>query len=87
MELEGLSFPSPEELPNPGIEPGSPALQIDVLPSEPPGKTGRILRAHLRSTQTETPWWRASNLSSQALQVILDAFPNLETHSARMKNL
>ena len=36
MELEGLSFPSPEELPNPGIEPGSPALQADSLLSQPP---------------------------------------------------
>ena len=32
----GLSFPSPEDLPNPGIEPGAPALQADALPSEPP---------------------------------------------------
>ena len=30
--------PSPEDLPNPGIEPGSPALQADTLSSEPPGK-------------------------------------------------
>ena len=34
----GLPFPSPGDLPNPGIEPRSPALQTDVLPSEPPGK-------------------------------------------------
>ena len=34
----GLSFPSPRDLPDPGIEPGSPALQADSLPSEPPGK-------------------------------------------------
>ena len=34
----GLPFPSPENLPDPGIEPGSPALQADALPSEPPGK-------------------------------------------------
>ena len=34
----GLPFPSPGDLPNPGIEPGSPALQTDVLLSEPPGK-------------------------------------------------
>ena len=34
----GLPFPSPGDLPNPGIEPRSPALQADVLPSEPPGK-------------------------------------------------
>ena len=29
----GLPFPSPGDLPNPGIDPGSPALQTDVLPS------------------------------------------------------
>ena len=33
----GLPFPSPGGLPNPGIEPGSPALQADALLSEPPG--------------------------------------------------
>ena len=32
----GLPFPSPEDLPYPGIEPGSPTLQADTLPSEPP---------------------------------------------------
>ena len=32
----GLPFPSPGDLPNPGIEPRSPALQADALPSEPP---------------------------------------------------
>ena len=30
-------FPSPGDLPNPGIEPRSPALQVDFLPAEPPG--------------------------------------------------
>ena len=35
----GLPFPSPGDLPDPGIEPGSPALQADALPSEPPGKS------------------------------------------------
>ena len=34
----GLPFPSPGDLPNPGVEPGSPALQAGSLPSEPPGK-------------------------------------------------
>ena len=37
----GLPFPSPGDLPDPGIEPRSPALQADALTSEPPGK----------------PWW------------------------------
>ena len=34
----GLLFPSPRDLPNPGIEPRSPALQADALTSQPPGK-------------------------------------------------
>ena len=34
----GLPFPSPGDLPDPGIEPRSPALQTDTLPSELPGK-------------------------------------------------
>ena len=33
----GLPFPSPGDLPNPGIEPRSPVLWTDALPSEPPG--------------------------------------------------
>ena len=33
----GLSFPSPEDLPNPGIKPGFLALQADSFPSEPQG--------------------------------------------------
>ena len=33
-----LPFPSPGDLPSPGIEPGSPALQVDSLPTELPGK-------------------------------------------------
>ena len=39
----GLPFPSPRDLPNPGIEPGSPTLEADTLPSEPPGKSRRKL--------------------------------------------
>ena len=34
----GLPFPSPGHLPDPVIEPGSPTLQADSLPSELPGK-------------------------------------------------
>ena len=34
----GVPFPSPGNLPNPGIEPRSPTLQADTLPSEPPEK-------------------------------------------------
>ena len=35
----GVPFPSPEDLSNAGIEPGSPALWADALLSEPPGKS------------------------------------------------
>ena len=34
----GLPFPSPGDLPDPGIQPTSPALEADALTSEPPGK-------------------------------------------------
>ena len=34
----GLPFPSPGDLPDPGIEAESPALQVDSSPTEPPGK-------------------------------------------------
>ena len=37
----GLPFPSPGDLPDLGIEPESPTLQADALPSEPPGKPRR----------------------------------------------
>ena len=39
--LSGLPFASPGDLPDPGIEVRSPALQADSLPSEPPGKKER----------------------------------------------
>ena len=53
----GLPFPSPEHLPDLGIEPGSPELQADALPSEPPGKPEKKLErclfffCQLRETQ------------------------------------
>ena len=53
-------FPSPGDLPDPGIEPGSSALQPDTLPSEPPGKPwetyrllfiyNRTLKIHLQQS-------------------------------------
>ena len=38
----GLPFPSPGDLPNPGIKPGSPALRADALPPERPGKPNTV---------------------------------------------
>ena len=38
----GLPFPSPGDLPDPGIEPGSPALEADALTSEPESLSGLL---------------------------------------------
>ena len=49
----GLPCPPPGDLPNPGIEPRSPALWADSLPTKPPGKpknTGRKAMTNLDST-------------------------------------
>ena len=43
----GLLLPSPGDLPDPGIEPGFPALQADTLPSEPPGKPSTLQTLNL----------------------------------------
>ena len=40
----GLPFPSPGDLPDPGIEPGSPTLEADALTSEPPLLTFRRMK-------------------------------------------
>ena len=42
----GLPFPSPGDLPDPGIKPGSSSLQADALPSETPGKPLNSLVNH-----------------------------------------
>ena len=49
-----LPFPTPGDLPDAGIEPGSPVLQTDTLTSEPPGKpytpiqNKKFLKNHLK---------------------------------------
>ena len=44
----GLPFPSPGDLPNPRIEPRSPALRADALPSKPPGNPMIQPRQHIK---------------------------------------
>ena len=48
----GLPFPASGDLPDPGIEPGSPALWADALISEPPGKP--LQKRSLFNTDTLT---------------------------------
>ena len=57
----GVPLPSPEDLPNPGIKPGSPALQVDSLPEELPGKPTKdevlLLLSHFSRVRFfATPW-------------------------------
>ena len=54
----GLPFPSPGDLPNPGIKPRSPELQADSLPSEPPGNQVFCLRLVVILAQTHSRKWR-----------------------------
>ena len=52
----GWPFPSSGDLPDPGIEPGSPALQADSLPPEPPGQS----------------YWRCNDLEGGAWTILWD---------------
>ena len=82
----GLPFPSPGNLPNPGIEPGSPALQADALLSEPPGSSHSkgeivedvppdgVMSAFSRDTQAVrtwvTPWFLFSGRYNGLLSTV-----------------
>ena len=66
----GLPFPSPGDLPHPGIKPRSPASQADALPSEPPGSPS-WLRSHNFVTQESA----VSSLVRQNNKAILFYFP------------
>ena len=64
----GLPFPSPGNLPDPGIEPRSPTLQADALLSEPPGKS-------------LCPYYFIKHISSVTLGTLLNlAGPQLPLH-------
>ena len=60
----GLPFPSPEDLPDPGIEPRSPEFQADALTSEPPGKPKGTLWLHGLGNESGPPAWQARILNS-----------------------
>ena len=70
----GLPFPSPGDLPNPGMEPGSPALEADTLTSEPPGKCSNVKQCFLSFCESE----------SVSHSVMLDS---LQSHGLRSTRL
>jgi len=53
--LEWVAIPFSRDLPDPGIKPGSPALWVDPLPSEPPGKPRKNL---LKVNEPKSSGWR-----------------------------
>ena len=54
----GLPFPSPGDLPDPGIELGSPALQADSSPAELPGKPQKLVQGYKSTSSLSTmPRW------------------------------
>ena len=65
--LEWVACPPPGDLPDPGIEPGSPALQMGSLPSEPPGKpkpTVTTWHFHKESFPAAMSSWRNKKFST-----------------------
>ena len=74
----GLPFSSPGDLPKPGIEPGSRALQADSLPSEPPRKPVHVYK----STKNE-----GTVVKDIFVMMVLDShlFVVLETHKKLSK--
>ena len=63
----GQAFPSPGDLPNPGIKPRSPALQVNSLPADPQGKPKNTGVGSLSLLQ-QIFLTQESNLESPALQ-------------------
>ena len=51
--LAWVAFPSPGDLPDPGIESGSPTFEADSLPSEPPGKS--VLKLNIKKLRSWHP--------------------------------
>ena len=84
----GLPFPCPGDLSDPGIEPGSPALQADALPSEPPGKLVSVLGLVLFLLFSQCLLWGLFSHITVCHQIIVYCFmyKNLRAehfHSAR----
>ena len=82
----GLPVPSPGDLPDPGIKSRSPALQGDMLPSEPPGKSSSLLKNDRKcpSTHGTLKKWEeyttCKNANQPNYQILL-IFHTLKDHS------
>ena len=84
----GLPFPSPGDLPDPGIEPRSPTLQADALTSAPPGKPGvykvplnsGVIRSHCSCKSHQC----VSESESVSHSIVSDSLRPHELYPARL---
>ena len=82
----GLPFPSSGDLPDPGIKPGSPALQANALPSEPPGNpVAEHKLSHLSTLAQQA--FRTVSLSSLSKVAMDDRFlPDFFPEGQNLRN-
>ena len=71
----GQPFPSPGDLPNPGIEPSSPTLQVDSLPAETPGKPKNTGVGSLSLHQQIFPTQESTGSSTLRVNSLLTELP------------
>ena len=69
-ESQWLQCPPPGDLPNPGIEPRSPASQADYLPSEPPGKPKNTRVGSLSLLEGDFPTWESNQGLMHCRQIL-----------------
>ena len=76
----GLPFPSPGNLPDPGMEPRSPSLGADALPSEPPGNPtwlkGGIKNKINQSCQKQSKPNRTQRRENNSVRTLQNAGPS-----------
>ena len=71
-----MPFPSPGDLPNPGIKPGSPALEADALTFEPPGKPHQLYSVNYIGIQLILPLVFQEWENKKPLKVAKSVFPD-----------
>ena len=72
----GLPFPSPGDLPDPGIKPGSPALEADALTSETPGKPHQLYSINYIGIQLILPLVFHEWENEKPLKITKSVFPD-----------
>ena len=69
--LEWIAICFSSDLPDPEVKPGSPALQVDSLPSEPPEKLSKKISSKMRSGQILDIYFKECTVNKVCLFVCL----------------